>query len=284
MGSENMCGKVWLVGAGPGDEELLTIKAENVLWKADVLVYDHLVGKNIVMKFGVGKKLINVGKTAGNHPIPQEKINRILVEEAEKGKKVVRLKGGDPFLFGRGGEELMELVRHHIPFEVVPGVTSPLSVPAYNGIPVTHRDYASSLHIVTGHAGKGRQSSINYKALVETGGTLVFLMGVTALEAIMRGLIEAGMNPDMPSAILQEGTTAGQKRVAATVGTLAKAASESDVRPPALIVVGEVCRLAEKLFWYEKLPFMGMRILLTRPKELISVMAERLRSQGAEVL
>lgn len=284
MGSENMQGKVWLVGAGPGDEELLTIKARKVLENAEVLVYDHLVGKNIVVKYGDGKECIPVGKTAGYHPIPQEKINRILVAEAEKGKKVVRLKGGDPFLFGRGGEEIMELVKHQIPFEVVPGITSPLAVPAYNGIPVTHRDYASSLHIITGHAGSGRESSINYKALVETGGTLVFVMGVTALETIVEGLIKAGMRPDMPAAILQQGTLAGQKRVAAPVGRLAKRAAESEVKPPALILVGEVCRLADNLMWYEKLPLMGMRILLTRPKELISVMAEKLRVKGAEVL
>ena len=279
-----MDGKVWLVGAGPGDEGLLTIKAEKVLLKADVLVYDHLVGKNIIVKYGAGKELIHVGKTAGHHPIPQERINRILVTEAEKGKKVVRLKGGDPFLFGRGGEELMELSKHGIPFEVVPGVTSPLAVPAYNGIPVTHRDYASSLHIVSGHARSGKESSINYKVLVETKGTLVFLMGVTMLEVIMKGLVEAGMRPDMPAAILQEGTTARQRQVIATVDTLVKKAEESSVKPPALIVVGEVCQLADRLVWYEKLPLMGMRVLLTRPKELISVMAEKLRNNGAEVL
>lgn len=279
-----MDGKVWLAGAGPGDEGLLTIKAEHVLERADVIVYDHLVGENIVVKYGAGKELINVGKTAGHHPIPQEEINRILVEEAKKGKRVVRLKGGDPFLFGRGGEELAELVKYGVPFEVVPGVTSPLSVPAYGGIPVTHRDYASSLHVVTGHARRGSENDINYKALAEAGGTLVFLMGVTSLGIIMEGLKEAGMRPDMPAAILQEGTTAGQKKVTATISTLVKRAEESDIRPPALIVVGEVCRLAEELSWYERLPLSGMRVLLTRPKELISSMAEKLRDKGAEVL
>ncbi len=279
-----MDGKVWLAGAGPGDEGLLTIKAEHVLERADVIVYDHLVGENIVVKYGAGKELINVGKKAGHHPIPQEEINRILVEEAKKGKRVVRLKGGDPFLFGRGGEELAELVKYGVPFEVVPGVTSPLSVPAYGGIPVTHRDYASSLHVVTGHARRGSEKDINYKALAEAGGTLVFLMGVTSLGIIMEGLKEAGMRPDMPAALLQEGTTAGQKKVTATISTLVKRAEESDIRPPALIVVGEVCRLAEELSWYERLPLSGMRVLLTRPKELISSMAEKLRDKGAEVL
>lgn len=284
MEDKNSVGKVWLVGAGPGDEGLLTIKAARVLGGADVIVYDCLVGKSIVVKYGAGKELINVGKTAGHHPIPQGEINRILVAEAKKGKKVVRLKGGDPFLFGRGGEELEELKKTGIPFEVVPGVTSPLAVPAYNGIPVTHRDYASSLHVITGHVRAGKENSVHYKALAEAGGTLVFLMGVTALGTIMEELEAAGMRPDMPAAVLQDGTTAGQRRVVATIGTLARKAEEAAVRPPALIVVGNVCRLAQKLGWYEKLPLSGMKVVLTRPKELISAMAEKLREKGAEVL
>ncbi len=279
-----MEGRVWLVGAGPGDEGLLTVKARDILLEADTLVYDHLVGKNILLKYGMGKELIDVGKTAGHHPIPQEKINKILAEEAKKGKKVVRLKGGDPFLFGRGGEELEKLRAWGIPFEVVPGVSSALAVPAYNGIPVTHRDYASALHIVTGHAGKGKENNINYKALVESGGTLVFLMGVTALESIVEGLKKAGMRPSMPAAVLQEGTTAGHRRVVADIATLVQKASEAEIRPPALIVVGGVCSLSEKLDWYEKLTLTGMRIFLTRPKELVSSMAEKLRNKGAEVL
>lgn len=279
-----MEGKVWLVGAGPGDEGLLTVKAAGVLLEADTLVYDHLVGRNILLKYGIGKELINVGKTAGHHPIPQEEINRILAEEAKKGKKVVRLKGGDPFLFGRGGEELEELRANGIPFEVVPGVTSALAVPAYNGIPVTHRDYASSLHIVTGHAGKGKENKINYRALVEAGGTIVFLMGVTAIESIVEGLKKAGMSPFVPAAVLQEGTTAGQKRVVADLSTLVEKAVEAEIKPPALIVAGDVCSFSDRLGWYEKKPLMGMRIFLTRPKELISSMAEKLRDKGAEVL
>lgn len=280
----NSKGKVWIVGAGPGDEGLLTVKARSILLEADTLVYDHLVGKNIILKYGMGKELINVGKTAGHHPIPQQKINWILAAEARKGKKVVRLKGGDPFLFGRGGEELEELEACGIPFEVIPGVTSALAVPAYNGIPVTHRDYASSLHIVTGHAGKGKENNINYKALVEAGGTLIFLMGVTALESIVEGLKRAGMSLSVPAAILQEGTTAGQRRVVADIGTLTEKAAAAGIKPPALIVVGEVCSLSDKLDWYEKKPLAGTRIFLTRPKEFISSMAEKLRGKGAEVL
>lgn len=279
-----MTGKVWLVGAGPGDKGLLTVKGRALLQKADVIIYDHLVGKEILSLLDDEKKLINVGKLAGHHPIPQEEINRILVREAGEGKKVVRLKGGDPFLFGRGGEELSSLKRQGIPFEVVPGVTSALAVPAYNGIPVTHRDYASSVHIVTGHKRKGHKEDTDYRALVRAGGTLVFLMGVTALPDIIRKLLDAGMRPDMPAAVLQEGTTAGQRKVTAVLSSLEDRAKEADIRPPALIVVGEVCRLSQELSWREELPLYGVRIALTRPRRLMPVLAERLRAAGAEVL
>ncbi len=279
-----MPGKVWLVGAGPGDIGLLTVKGKSVIEKADVIVYDHLVGMEILSSLDDKKKLINVGKLSGHHPIPQEEINRILVEEAEQGQRVVRLKGGDPFLFGRGGEELAELQRCGIPFEVVPGVTSSLAVPAYNGIPVTHRDYASSVHIITGHKKREGEESVDYEALVRSKGTLVFLMGVTALPDIRRKLLEAGMDPKVPAAILQEGTTAGQRKVTATVGELEEKAREAEIRPPAIIVVGDVCRLAETLSWRERLPLYGRRIVLTRPRKLMAALAERLRAEGAEVL
>lgn len=277
-------GKVWLVGAGPGDAGLMTVKGQAVLEEAEVIVYDHLVGKDILAKIRKDKKFINVGKVAGHHPIPQEEINQILAREAGKGHKVARLKGGDPFLFGRGGEELEELARQKIAFEVVPGVTSSLAVPAYNGIPVTHRDYASSLHIITGHKKEGQEQPINYRAMVEAEGTLVFLMGVTALRQIMTNLLEAGIDPEMPAAVLQEGTTARQKKVVSTVAHLYEAAKEAGIRPPAIIVVGRVCALSERLSWYEGLPLMGMRVLVTRPRELASVMAGKLRGLGAEVL
>ena len=185
-------------------------------------------------------RCINVGKRAGNHTMPQEQINQVLLKEAQKGFRVVRLKGGDPFLFGRGGEELELLKAHHIPYEVVPGVTSPLAVPAYNGIPVTHRDFTSSLHIITGHKKKGMEYDIDFQALVHTKGTLVFLMGVTALEDICQGLLKAGMEPDMPAAILQKGTTAGQRRIVATVETLPEQVKRQGIETPAIIVVGKV--------------------------------------------
>ncbi len=277
-------GKVYLVGAGPGDVGLLTVKGRAVLRGADVIVYDHLAGDEVLAAVGNDKEMIHVGKTAGHHQVSQEQINQILVEKAEKGKIVVRLKGGDPFLFGRGGEELEELKKHKIMFEVVPGVTSPLAVPAYNGIPVTHRDYASSLHIITGHRREGGAGAIRYRALVEAEGTLVFLMGVTALPEIVTGLLKAGMEPEMPAAILQEGTTARQKRIITTLFRLVKEAEKAEITPPAVIVIGRVCGLSDRLSWREKQPLAGMCVLLTRPKELIFMTAEKLRRLGAQVL
>ena len=214
----------------------------------------------------------------------QEMINQVLVDEAKKGSRVVRLKGGDPFLFGRGGEELELLAKEGVPYEVVPGVTSPISVPAYNGIPVTHRDFCSSVHVITGHKRKGMEYDIEFSALVHTKGTLVFLMGITAMEDICNGLMKAGMDPDMPAAVLSKGTTAGQKRVVATVSTLKAASDQAMIQTPAIIVVGKVCTLADDFAWYEKLPLAGWKILVTRPKENISRTAALLREKGAEVL
>lgn len=277
-------GKVWLVGAGPGSCDLLTVKAKRLLGEGDCIVYDRLVGEEVLSMIPSGKEMIGVGKAAGRHAVPQEEINRILVREAKLGKKVVRLKGGDPFLFGRGGEEAEALCRERIPFEVVPGISSSLAVPAYNGIPVTHRDYVSDVHIITGHHRAGKSQTIPYEALVKTKGTLVFLMGVSALEGIMNGLCNAGMDGDTPAAILQQGTTAKQRRVVATVGTLTQIAREQQIKAPATIVVGEVCRLADQFAWYPKLPLFGEKFLVTRPYGRDTSLQERLRELGAEVL
>lgn len=277
-------GKVWLVGAGPGDIGLFTKKGMEVLQNAEVVVYDSLVGQGVLSMIPKDAITINVGKRAGNHTLPQEGINQVLLEQAQKGYRVVRLKGGDPFLFGRGGEELVLLKEHQIPYEIVPGVTSPLAVPAYNGIPVTHRDFCSSLHIITGHKKAGMEYDIDFEALVRTKGTLVFLMGVGALEDICNCLMKAGMDPDMPAAILQQGTTAGQKRIVATVGTLKAEVDRQGIETPAIIVVGKVCSLEKEFAWYEELPLAGYKVLLTRPRDLISSTAQKLRAQGAEVL
>lgn len=277
-------GKVWLVGAGPGDAGLFTLKGKMVLEQAQTVVYDSLVGDGVLSMIPKNVRLINVGKRAGHHLVPQEQINEILLHEAQEGRRVVRLKGGDPFLFGRGGEELELLSEKGIPFEVVPGVTSAVAVPAYNGIPVTHRDYCSSVHIITGHKKAGQKYNINFKALVETKGTLIFLMGVTALGDICTNLIEAGMDPDTPAAVLQQGTTAGQKKIIATVSTLKKETDRQGIQTPAIIVVGGVCEVSDRFAWYENMPLFGAKVIVTRPKELVSGMACRLRQLGAEVL
>ena len=277
-------GKVWLVGAGPSDAGLLTIKGKHVLEQADVVVYDRLVGQSIMMMIPDTAECIDVGKRAGNHTMPQEEINRILYKKASEGKRVVRLKGGDPFLFGRGGEELELLREHGIAFEIVPGVTSAISVPAYNGIPVTHRDCTSSLHIITGHKKKGEPFDIDFDALVRTKGTLVFLMGVMALPDICGGLLAAGMDREMPAAILQKGTTADQKKIIATIATLEQEVARQGIETPAIIVVGKVCAYADEFSWYEKQPLFGAKIVVTRPKERISTISEKLRSLGAQVL
>jgi len=279
-----MTGKVWLVGAGPGDAGLFTLKGRQVLQDADVVVYDALVGQGVLNLIPEHAELIFAGKRAGTHYMRQEETNRVLLEEALKGKRVVRLKGGDPFLFGRGGEELELLAAHGVPFEIVPGVTSAFAVPAYNGIPVTHRDFCSGVHVITGHRRADRSYDINFRALAEAKGTLVFLMGIAALPDICGGLLHAGMAPETPAAVLERGTTAKQRRICATLGTLEAACAATTVQTPAIIVVGAVCALANTFGWYEKLPLAGVKVLLTRPKELISGMAQLLRQRGAEVL
>lgn len=279
-----MIGKVWLVGAGPGDAGLFTLKGREVLQEADVVVYDALVGPGILAMIPDSARLIFAGKRAGNHFLRQEETNRVLLEEALAGNRVVRLKGGDPFLFGRGGEELELLAANGVPFEIVPGITSAIAVPAYNGIPVTHRDFCSSVHIITGHRRSDHTYDIDFGALVRTRGTLVFLMGIAALPDICAGLLAAGMDPDTPAAVLERGTTADQRRISATVGTLESACAAAAVQTPAIIVVGKVCSVADTFSWFEKRPLAGVRVLLTRPRELISSMAGILRRRGAEVL
>jgi len=277
-------GKVWLVGAGTGDLGLFTLKGMEVLQEAEVIVYDALVSLELLALLPREAEWINVGKRAQNHLVPQEEINQILLRKAKEGKRVVRLKGGDPFVFGRGGEELELLAKEGIPFEIVPGIPSPIAVPAYNGIPVTHRDYASSFHVITGHKKKDGELDFSFEALVNMRATLVFLMGVSTLETICNGLLEAGMEQDMPAAILERGTTFGQKRAIATVSTLKKAADKAKIKSPAVIVVGKVCQLEKDFAWIEKKPLFGNQILITRPRESASVLAKKLRKLGAQVV
>lgn len=278
-----MSGKVTLVGAGPGDPGLLTVKGLQALEQADVVVYDRLVSAAVLERIPASARRIDVGKEASHHSVPQERINQILLEEALAGRNVVRLKGGDPFVFGRGGEELQTLARAGVEFEEIPGVTSAIAAAAYGGIPVTHRDYASSLHIVTGHAREGGTLDIDFEALVRTKGTLVFLMGVTALPVIVKGLLDAGMDGSTPATMVERGTMPGQRRCDATLGTLRERAAEMEIRSPALIIVGGVCGLARELCWFEKLPLHGKRVLVTRPGDRAGTLSDKLRDLGADV-
>lgn len=277
-------GKVTLVGAGPGDPGLLTIKGRQAIADADVVVYDRLVGPEILKFMPEQAEQIDVGKQSNHHPVPQWQINEILLKKAQEGKNVVRLKGGDCFLFGRGGEELELLAQDGIPFEVIPGITSALSVPAYAGIPVTHRAFTSSVHIITGHAKAGSDLDINFDALVRHKGTLVFLMSVASAPMILDGLMQAGMPCEMPAAMIERGTLPGQRKVVAQVGTLAQRIQEEHIVSPAILIVGSVCALSDEFDWFDSLPLHGVTIAVTRPKARAGTLTDRLRQLGAEVI
>ncbi|RLJ70842.1 uroporphyrin-III C-methyltransferase [Hydrogenivirga caldilitoris] len=233
-------GKVYLVGAGPGDPELLTLKAVRVISEADVILYDRLIGEEVLNFAKPDCKLIYVGKEDGKHTIPQEEINKLLVYYASTHRNIVRLKGGDPFVFGRGGEEALYLKEHGIPYEVVPGVSSAYSVPAYAGIPLTFRGIASSFAVITGHECTGKEKRVNWRAFGSID-TLVILMGVKNRQRIAKELIEAGRVPDEPVAFIERGTTNEQRTVISTLREVAS--NPPEVKPPAIMVVGEVVRL-----------------------------------------
>ncbi len=277
-------GKVYLIGAGPGDPGLITLKGKNLLEKAEVMIYDYLANP-VLLKFCPDFcELIYVGKKGGEHTLPQEEINKLLVQKAKEGKLVVRLKGGDPFLFGRGGEEIEALVQENIPFEVIPGITSGIAVPAYAGIPVTHRDFTSTLALITGHEAENKEESkVDFKALSRLG-TLVFFMGVKRLPFIVENLLKEGKSPETPCAVIQWGTTPRQKTVSGTLANIIGKAKEKGITAPAIIVIGEVVRLRDKFNWFEKKPLFGKRILITRTREQASKLKELLEELGAEVI
>ena len=241
-------GGVFLVGAGPGDPGLLTLRGLECLQNADVVVHDRLANPKL-LGYAVQAELIDVGKQPDHHPVPQERINTILVEKAGEGKIVVRLKGGDPFVFGRGGEEAQALVEAGIPFEIVPGVTSAIAVPAYAGIPVTQRGVACSVAFVTGHCQGSKPLDLNWQALVQSVDTLVFLMGVHSLPLIVTSLVEAGSSPEMPVALIEQGSLPEQKVVSGTLSDILEKAAE--IKPPAIIIVGEVVNLHSTLAWFK---------------------------------
>ena len=283
-----MSGKVFLVGAGPGDPRLLTVGAMNCLRMADVVVYDHLADESILSYVPAEAERIYVGKQSCKHTMRQEDINVLLADKADEGKTVVRLKGGDPFVFGRGGEEALVLLARGIPFEVLPGVTSAISVPAYAGIPVTHRGVAVSFAVITGHEDPTKaESRIRWKHLATGVDTLVFLMGVANLPVITEKLIEHGRPADTPAAIIRWGTRADQETFVTTVGEAAEMVQRDGIRPPAIFIVGEVVKLREQLRWFDRSdirPLHGKRILVTRARAQASAVTEQRTTRGASCI
>jgi uroporphyrinogen III methyltransferase/synthase len=276
-------GIVYLVGAGPGDPGLLTLRGKSVLEKADVIIYDRLVNSQILLYAGRAAERIYGGKLPGEHSLSQEEINKLLVKKARQGKTVVRLKGGDPFLFGRGGEEALYLAGHGCDFAIVPGITSAIAAPAYAGIPVTHRDMASSFAVITGHEKPGKQASaVHWQEIARGVDTLVFLMGVENLGVIVSQLIAQGKKPSTPAALICSGTLPAQKVLTGTLRTIVKKAARADLKPPAVLVVGEVVRLKEKLFRADKKPLAGKKVLITRPAAQAASFAEKIVEIGGE--
>ncbi len=249
-------GMVYLVGAGPGDPDLITRKGLRLLRRAHVVIYDRLIPHELLEETRPETELIDAGKQPTRHRLAQEKINAILIDRARKGNTVLRLKGGDPLVFGRGGEEALACRQHGIPFEIVPGVSSAFAVPAYAGIPLTHRHLSSAFTVITGHEDPAKNDSgINYRALAQIGGTIVIMMGVNRLGEITRRLLNHGMDSQTPAAIIQSGATPRQRTFVGTLATIAGIARAHDIQPPAITVVGDVVRLREDgVAWFDLLP------------------------------
>jgi uroporphyrin-III C-methyltransferase len=252
-GEKNMApGKVYLVGAGPGDPKLLTVKAVELIKEADVVIYDRLVGESILKLAPEKTEKIYVGKRTGKHEVPQDKITEIIIEKAQSGGKIVRLKGGDPFIFGRGGEEAEALVEKGIKFEVVPGISSSVAAPMYAGIPLTHRDYAASVAIITGHRAGDAEKPIDWAKIAGSVDTMVILMGVESLDGIVSKMLEGGVSPNKPVAIVESGTYPQQRTLISTLGKVVTEAEKNQIKPPSVIVIGEVTALGRKLAWFKK--------------------------------
>ena len=278
-------GRVYLVGAGPGDPGLLSARALELIAKADVILYDRLIPPAALDGARPDAELLFVGKQGGGESVPQEQTEHLMVERASAGQTVLRLKGGDPFVFGRGGEEALRLRDAGIPFEVVPGVTAGVAAAAYAGIPVTHRGLASAVALITGHEDPGKdRSSIDWAALAAFPGTLVFYMGVRQLPHIATSLIDAGRPPSEPAAVVERGTLPEQRTVTGTLATIAERVQAEGVRPPSITVVGAVAELAGRLAWRAPLPLSGRTVAVTRARAQASGLARRLRELGAHVV
>ena len=280
-----MKSKVYLVGAGPGDPGLITVKGLECIKKADVIIYDYLASPVLAKHAKEDAEIIYVGKKVGDHTFSQEMINNLIVEKAKNGLTVTRLKGGDPFIFGRGGEEAEALIEAGISFEIVPGVTSAIAAPAYAGIPLTHRKHTSTLAFVTGHEDPTKKESrIDWAALVKGIGTIVFLMGVKNIHHITKKLIVHGMNPDTPVALVRWGTTPRQLTVSGTLTNIEKRVKVAGLTAPAIIVVGHVVTLRKTMKWFENRPLLGRRIVITRAREQAGELVDRLLDLGAECI
>ena len=279
-------GMVYLVGAGPGDEDLMTRKGLKLLREADVVVYDNLASSSLLNEVRDDAELIYAGKRSSNHHLKQYETNELLVKLALEGKNVVRLKGGDPYIFGRGGEEGQELREAGVDFEVVPGISSSYSVPAYCGIPVTHRDFASSFHVITGHEGnhKNGVSVLNYETLAKEEGTLIFLMGLKNLPNIVASLMENGKDPATPVGVLQEGTTARQRVATGTLADIVEVVEREGIKTPAITVVGDVVSLRQVLDWYGHKPLSGKSVLVTGTTSMVDRLSPILKEEGAEAI
>jgi uroporphyrinogen III methyltransferase/synthase len=278
-------GTVYLVGAGPGDPGLLTLRGSELLGRADVIVYDALVNSALLKLAPKHAEIIYGGKRAKAHAISQPELNQLLIERARQGKTVVRLKGGDPYVFGRGGEEAVQLAEAGIPFEVVPGISSFVAVPNYAGIPLTHRDFCSRVTLITGHSDPAKEeASIDWASVATTPGTQVIMMGTDRIGHIAQTLIGHGMAPSTPIAMVRWGTTGRQQSIEGTLANIGEVAAREKIAPPTVAIIGEVVRLREKLNWYEQRPLFGQRIVVTRSREQAGKLAANLAELGAEIL
>ena len=283
--SERPAGVVYLVGSGPGDPGLATLRAAELIEAADVILHDRLVPAALLDRARPDAELVYVGKEPGRASVPQTEINRLLVEHGSAGRTVVRLKGGDPVVFGRGGEEAEALAEAGVRFEIVPGVTAGIAAPAHAGIPVTHRAEASAVAFVTAHEDPVKyESALDWAALAAFPGTLVFYMGVRGLPALARALVERGRDPREPAAVVERGTLPGQRTVAAPLAEIAAAVEDAQIKPPAVTIVGPVAALRDRLAWFEQAPLFGRRVAVTRARAQASALAARLARLGAEVI
>jgi uroporphyrinogen III methyltransferase / synthase len=281
----NKKGQCFLVGAGPGDLGLVTLRAKECIERAEVIIYDYLCNPEMLRWAPESAELIFAGKKAGAHTLSQDEINALLVEKTGEGKNVVRLKGGDPFLFGRGGEEAQALAAADLPFVVVPGVSSAIAAPAYAGIPVTHRGKNAHVTFFTGHEDPGKsESAIDFAALAKLGGTQVMLMGVERIGAIAQEMMASGVRKDLPVALIRWATTGRQETLVGTLENIARRAVEADFAAPAVAVFGEVVELRDELNWFENRPLSGKRVVVTRTRKQAGVLTEQLRALGADVI